>query len=653
MSPQPSEESKKARILIIDDTYENRLLLGSQLRIEGYEIIEAESGPEGIEIAHTQDPDIILLDIMMPMMDGFEVCKILREDPKSRHIPIIMVTARNDVDARIEGKRVGADEFLSRPHVREELIVRVRTLIEVKQARARLEEERNRLQLLYNISRAVNNNLNLNQMMSDIITETQKAVEAQKGNIMLLDETGDVTHKFLIRAGSPLEISDSVTKAVMSRGLGHWLLHNRETEIINDIRQDDRWITLPDHEEETGSAIGVALFGPNGPVGIIILNHPQVGYFTNEHRALLEAIGGTLSTAISNAYLFNNISEERSKLGAILAQTSDAIITTDEDWCISIINDTARRVFHLDDSHILQAVQDVPQLAQLVDIFAKGKTSAFTKEISVNASQTFFATVSPIRGVGYTAVMQDITELKKAEELKLQQIELEKKIVKDTFTRYMGPSLVDHVLSHEPGLLARRERRHAVVMFADIRESTRFTRLVDAEQVIASYNKFFTRMTEVVYQYEGTIFELTGDELLVAFNAPFDHEDAPVRALQTAVAMQIAFNALRKELFAELGAGFGMGIGIEQGDVIVGNVGAETRMTFRMVGVAINIAHRLVDIAADGEVVVSESIYKDVAKTAPDLLKEIKIEAMAPVHLKGKDEPETLYRGAITVNNKH
>ena len=157
---------------------------------------KAESGPEGIEITHAQDPDIILLDIMMPMMDGFEVCRILREDPKSRHIPIIMVTARNDVDARIEGKRVGADEFLSRPHVREELIVRVRTLIEVKQARARLEEERNRLQLLYNISRAVNNNLDLNQMMSDIITETQKAVDAQKGNIMLLDEMGQVTHKF-------------------------------------------------------------------------------------------------------------------------------------------------------------------------------------------------------------------------------------------------------------------------------------------------------------------------------------------------------------------------------------------------------------------------------------------------------------------------
>ncbi len=651
MSEQPKSNAQEHKdlVLIIDDTADNRTLLGSQLRIAGYAIIEAESGEEGLEMLHTHKPDIILLDIMMPGMDGFEVCSIIRSDPETYYIPIVMVTSRNDTDARITGKRVGADEFLSRPHVREELIVRVRTLIKVKQARLRLEEERNRLRLLYNISRAVNNNLDLTQMMSDIITETQKAVNAQKGNIMLLNEVGEVTHKFLIRAGSPIEISDSVTQAVMRRGLGGWLLQNKHTEIIDNIRKDDRWITLPDQLDETGSALGVALFGTDGPVGVLILNHPQVGYFTEEHRALLGAVGGTLSTAISNAYLFNEVSEERRKLGAILAQTSDAILTTDESLSISIINNTARRLFNLDDSHLHQAIQDVPQLAQLAELFSKGQDGASMQEIHLHDGRTFYATVSPIQGVGYTAVMQDITNLKKAEQLKLEQEQREKKLVKDTFTRYMGPRLVEHVLSHEPGLLARRERRHAVVMFADIRESTRFTRMVDAEQVIASYNKFFTRMTEVVYQFEGTVFELTGDELLIAFNAPFDHEDAPLRALQTAVAMHKEFNIFRQELHQELGTGFGMGIGIEQGDVVVGNVGAETRMTFRMVGVAINIAHRLVDIAADGQIIVSKTVYQDVAAVAPDLLTSIEMQAMAPIHLKGKDAPETLYRGFIPI----
>ncbi len=651
MSIQTAEEKPSDLILIVDDAFENRLLLSSQLRIEGYQIIEAENGREGIEIAKERQPDIILLDIMMPEMNGFEACKALREDPTTHHIPIIMVTSLNDVKSRIDGKKAGADEFLSRPHVREELMVRVRTLIEIKQARLRIEEERNRLRLLYNISKAVNNNLDLDQMMSDIITETQKAVGAQKGNIMLLDLLGNVTHKFLIRAGSPLEVSDSVTKAVMQNGLGGWLLEHRQTEIIADIRKDNRWITLPDHQDETGCAIGVPLIGPEGPLGVLILNHPDVGYFTDEHKALLEAIGGTLSNAISNAHLFTNVNEERGKLGAILAQTTDAILTTDESLTISLINDTAKRLFNLDDSHINKSIQNVPQLALLEEVFDHGKEEAYTQEITFENGQTFYVSVSPIRGVGYAAVMQDITELKQAEAIKLEQERLEKQLVKETFTRYMGPSLVDYVLSHEPGLLARRERRHAVVMFADIRESTRFTRLVHADQVIASYNKFFTRMTEVVYKFGGTVFELTGDELLIAFNAPFDHENAPMRALETAVAMHKEFNTLRQELHEELGTGFGMGIGIEQGDVVVGNVGAETRMTFRMVGVAINIAHRLVDIAADGQIVISESIHEDVKATTPELLENIDITAMDPVHLKGKDEAEILYRISIPTDS--
>ncbi|HFE66596.1 MAG TPA: response regulator, partial [Chloroflexi bacterium] len=262
MNDVNGQPETSGRILIVDDAPENRLLIGAQLRSDGYQILEAEDGREGIEMARQYDPDIIILDVMMPDMNGFEVCRTIRADEQISAIPIIMVTALSNVESRIEGKKAGADEFLSRPHNREELLVRVRTLIQVKRARVRLEEERHRLQLLYNISRAISTQLELKPMMADIITQTQAAVDATKGNIMLLDKNGRVTHKFLIRAGSPLEISDHVTQAVMARGLGGWIRQNKQSEIIDDITRDDRWITLPDHETERGSAIGVPLLGP-------------------------------------------------------------------------------------------------------------------------------------------------------------------------------------------------------------------------------------------------------------------------------------------------------------------------------------------------------------------------------------------------------
>ncbi|HEX6386257.1 MAG TPA: adenylate/guanylate cyclase domain-containing protein [Anaerolineae bacterium] len=635
----------KAVVLVVDDNPENRLLLSSQLSMEGHHIVQAGGGYEGIEMARIHDPDIILLDVMMPDMNGFEVCRILKDDPQTHLIPIIMVTALREVQYRIEGKKAGADEFLSRPHVREELLVRVRTLVQLKRARVRLEEERNRLRLLYDISRAINTQLDLEPMMAEIITQTQAAVGATKGNIMLLDEDGTVKSKFLIRAGAELEISDRVAQEVMSRGLGGWLVSHNRGDIIEDIRKDERWFTLPDDRQETGSAIGVPLSSPDRTVGVLILNHPEKGYFTKEHLALLEAIAGTVTAAIKNAYFFNQISEERRKLEAILAQSTDAIFTTDEQWHISLFNKAAERLFNLRAARVVgQSIRDISQLHILIHIFENAGGQPNTQEVNLNNGRTVYVSVSPIQAVGYAAVMQDITELKRVEEMKLEQERREKQEVKETFSRYMGPSLVEHVLSYEPGLMARRERRHAVVMFADIRDFTRFTRMVEPNEVVERLNRLFTEMTEIIYEFEGTIFELTGDEILVGFNAPFDQPDASVRALQTAVAMQTKFNALRRELNQGLRTGVGLGIGIDQGEVVLGNVGAETRMTFRMVGDAVNTAHRLVDIAVDGQVVVSASVYKDIKNRDAALFEEIDFQLMGPIAIKGKDAPEVLYQ---------
>ncbi|MBK7895713.1 MAG: adenylate/guanylate cyclase domain-containing protein [Candidatus Promineifilaceae bacterium] len=636
-------------VLIIDDMRENRLLLSSQLRLDGHSILEASGGQDGISMAQEHDPDLILLDVMMPDINGFEVCKILKADPRTHLIPIIMITALSKVESRIEGKKAGADEFLSRPHIREELLVRVRTLIQLKRARTNLEEERHRLQLLYNISRAVSTQLDLESMMSTIIEQTQGAVGATKGNIMLLNEQGEVYHKFIIRAGSPIEISDRVTQEVMTRGLGGWLVINKRSDIIHDIRQDDRWITLPDDEGETGSAIGIPLIGSDRMVGILILNHPDIGYFTEEHKKLLNALGSTVSTAIANAHLFTEISEERRKLEAILRQATDAIVTTDENWQISMFNQAAERLFNLKTEEVAgKYIGDVPPLSVLLTVYSNGSSQANAQELKMDNGRTLFTSVSPIQGVGYAAVLQDITELKRIEEFRLAEERRKKQEIKETFSRYMGPSLVDYVLSHEPGLMGRRERRRAVVMFADIRSFTRFTRMVGPNEVIERLNKFFTKMTEVVYRYEGTIFELTGDEILVAFNAPFDQADAASRAVETAVAMQKRFNALRMELFEELSTGFGMGIGIDEGTVIVGNVGAETRMTFRMVGDAVNTAHRLVDIAVDGQIVVSEGVYQKLQVTTSKLLSAHPLTPMGAIEIRGKDEPENLYQVHIT-----
>ncbi|MCB8966022.1 MAG: response regulator [Ardenticatenaceae bacterium] len=648
---KPVKAILSSTVLIVDDNAENRLLLSSQLGMEGYRIIQASGGVDGIAMAQQHNPDIILLDVMMPDMNGFEVCRRLKDDVNTHLIPVIMVTALRETQYRIEGIEAGADEFLSRPHVREELLVRVRTLIQLKRARVRLEEERNRLQLLNNVSRAltIGTRLNLHSTMSEIIVQTREAVGATKGNIMLLDEDGNVSAKFLIRAGLELEVSDQVNQDVMTRGLGGWLITNRQGDIVENIKQDERWVTLPDDMEETGSAIGVPLSTAERTVGVLILNHPQEGYFTKEHLALLETIGAQATATIENASLFTQVSEERRKLEAILAQSTDAIITTDEEWFISLLNHSAEKLFDIRAADVQGlAVHSLPQLQVLNPLFEDAVNGGEQQEIALGNGRILYASISPIQGVGYAAVMQDVTEFKRIEEMRLEQERREKQRVKETFSRYMGPKLVEHVLSNEPGLLSRRERRRAVVMFADLRNWTGgMIMKVEPDVAIEQLNEFFTNMMEIALENEGTVFELTADELLVGFNAPFDQPNAHYLAVKTAITMQNKFNELRQGWYKRAGTELGLGIGIDLGDIVMGNVGAESRMSFRMVGEAMNKAHRLVEAAEDGQVVVSTLMYEALRANAPDLLERMNFQPTGPIHLKGIGAAQIVYMTQI------
>lgn len=122
-----------ARILVVDDVAANRRLLEARLRAEYFEVSQAASGAEAIAMALNAAPDIILLDVMMPVMDGFECCRLLKADPETQHIPVVMVTALIDADERVRGLEAGADDFLSKPVSEATLLSRLRALLRVKQ----------------------------------------------------------------------------------------------------------------------------------------------------------------------------------------------------------------------------------------------------------------------------------------------------------------------------------------------------------------------------------------------------------------------------------------------------------------------------------------------------------------------------------------
>ena len=120
------------RILVVDDVLPNVKLLEAKLTAEYFEVVTASDGPSALAAAAECAPDVILLDVMMPGMDGFEVCRRLKHDPDTRHVPVVMVTALSELSDRVRGLEAGAEDFLSKPVNDVALFARVRSLVRLK-----------------------------------------------------------------------------------------------------------------------------------------------------------------------------------------------------------------------------------------------------------------------------------------------------------------------------------------------------------------------------------------------------------------------------------------------------------------------------------------------------------------------------------------
>jgi len=135
----PNSETQKPKVLVVDDNLQNLELILAYLEDIDCETLSAEGGQEALEIVENDPPDLVLLDVMMPKISGFEVCKRIKKNPKTAEIPIIMVTALSEMGDIEKAINSGTDDFLSKPVNKWELLTRVKTMLKLKHLTDQLE----------------------------------------------------------------------------------------------------------------------------------------------------------------------------------------------------------------------------------------------------------------------------------------------------------------------------------------------------------------------------------------------------------------------------------------------------------------------------------------------------------------------------------
>ena len=218
-----------------------------------------------------------------------------------------------------------------------------------------------------------------------------------------------------------------------------------------------------------------------------------------------------------------------------------------------------------------------------------------------------------------------------------------KEAIRKAFSRYISPRLAERIISDAGNdgvpFQSRAKRISVVALFADLRGFTRLTETMEVDKVVGMLNEYFAVITEAAYRYDGTIFSIAGDCLLVGFNVPFPQADASQRAWRTAQDMVAGFAPVLAGWTQGGGLPTGVGIGIASGEAIIGNIGSPHHMSYTIIGDAVNTAARLMQMARGGELLVSDAVYDSIR----DLVPAGSVASRGKIPLRGKTEATPVY----------
>ncbi len=311
-------------VLITDDNSQARLLLRRIFERENFAVQEASYGLQAIEFAKDLHPDLILMDIQMPDMDGFQVVETLRNDPRTNTIPIIVVTAaaRDSVDIA-RGLGLGADDYMVKPFNANELLARVRSKIKARQLEDALKRRNDELERLVQIGSDLNRVLDLGELAMNLLSTLTAHFAVFSAVLCLIDEHG-VPNSYW-----SLGLAPSDEQTLSPQSLMNTVYCTGEAALIDDLSSREASSAGITHIFQPGDGcrcgVGVPLLHQSQVMGVLILGSDQPTAFTLDDVRVLESVASQAALAIRNAQLYTALQNYAHNLEAMVEARTEAL----------------------------------------------------------------------------------------------------------------------------------------------------------------------------------------------------------------------------------------------------------------------------------------------------------------------------------------
>lgn len=480
----------------------------------------------------------------------------------------------------------------------------------------------------------VTSEIELGALLQKVMTEAANMIDAERSTLFLNDEK---TNELWSEVGVGLDVAD--IRFPNHLGLAGAVFTSGKTINIHHAYADLRF--NPAFDKQTGyftqSILCVPVVNKNGKtIGVTQALNKRGGPFTKEDESRLKAFTAQVSIGLENAKLFNDVQNIKNYNESMLESMSNGVITLNEDAKIvtcnaaglrivksrmrDIVNQSSERFFSGNNAWVMEKVKKVTD-TQISDISMDAELSFGKETISVNLTVLPLISAEKKR-LGTMIMIEDISTEKR---------------MKSTMSRYMDPGIADQLLEKGEDILGGKSIP-ATVLFSDIRSFTTLTEELGAQGTVAFLNEYFTIMVDCIQNEGGMLDKFIGDAIMAAFGMPIAHDDDEDRGVRTAISMIKKLDEWNIERASHGKKPVDMGIGLNTGNVVSGNIGSPKRMDYTMIGDGVNLAARLESACKQyfARILISEYTFNKLRGT-------YRIREIDRVVVKGKTKPVGLY----------